>query len=1131
MPAPAKPPAGGKTEQNKDAAPVKKKKTAVKTYCRIRPRFEGWEDKVTMKIADNKVTNSAKRTSSKLAVRTTRFFNKVYGPEAKNKKLFDSMVVPMLENVMNGFSSVLIAYGQTGSGKTFTMMGIGNDSQLGLLPYSLQWLLERAEPGSLELSAVEVYGIHPTKVEFYDLFEQPEDWSDKKPLRALTEARSIKPETKKQCLDFVLKAHKGSHFAPTAKNPQSSRGHVAFVARVTSNGRQSAFVIVDLAGSEGMDALQSSEMKMHEHSYETRKMEAGVIKNGLGELRGMINELKRRKLQKAKGSGLRQLLFEHVTGNTILSFIFTIAPSQMHSIATENTLRVADSASQIKKQVARLKQQGPSAKQMMSGLQKENEDLNELLKKSRLETAESISQTRALEDEIADLREQLGEVDKLKRELKIARGRNSYKERRIHQLEEQVREHRRSNADLNAQLMATMELANTPTPGGPPNSARSQSAGSIPKTDLQTENDRLREEITHLCQKIVKLNGEIEGQKTEMDVVRRRHRELKRKGKLDVARVENELEATKMRLKELERTLNVRNEELKRLAEQLEESQQMTRAQAEADAARESTSKDDLEEDEDEEANIVEEVVEDTGAEDTASEAAFPTISLERCQSITATAKAAMQENETQMEDFLKASWEHLCKSGDGHREATRQLFEKIDTDGDGVIDLCEFTAAVTKFLSDQESINRVFNKVCTRTIQHQKVMELPDLENLVFVEANKYSDQPLELIFEKAVLAKLHQPMLNFEDDVIGDWMDWKSSNDSRWFGADWQTVWVECDRRKQELRVWNDNLKRELPIREIDLSQEDKCKVYYGSRDSAKKGVMLPEDNNKFYIVVSAKWLYDSVYNFRLSSTAIRSEWAKYILQTIKGLDGISATEVQAKVTLVLGHIKNTASARTFKFDRPNPLVSEVAMKLRKMVNADRDLRTKFGLPRSLEGVQLLCEGKALNSIDTLKDGDVVYAVRKETKSPRKPPLNPRPQSARAVAADALSQDPAPPAPLDKPSLGNRGSSSRTSKTRSRLAGEGDTLVRRRSSRDDRLSAAAAAKAAQEPAGGPESDPPNASLSSYVTPGGPPEEEPSSTKLMGLKARAVQSYRRNRDTVATKRRLWNRSKSGDDK
>jgi len=55
-------------------------------------------------------------------------------------------------------------------------------------------------------------------------------------------------------------------------------------------------------------------------------------------------------------------LFEHVTGNTILSFLFTIAPSKMHSTATENTLRVADSVSQIKKKVTRIADKGPKAK-------------------------------------------------------------------------------------------------------------------------------------------------------------------------------------------------------------------------------------------------------------------------------------------------------------------------------------------------------------------------------------------------------------------------------------------------------------------------------------------------------------------------------------------------------------------------------------------------------------------------------------------------------------------------------------------------------------------------------------------------------------------------------------------------
>jgi len=65
-------------------------------------------------------------------------------------------------------------------------------------------------------------------------------------------------------------------------------------------------------------------------------------------------------------------LFEHVTGNTILSFLFTIAPSKMHSTATENTLRVADSVSQIKKKVTRIADKGPKAEARRLAVQ-ENE--------------------------------------------------------------------------------------------------------------------------------------------------------------------------------------------------------------------------------------------------------------------------------------------------------------------------------------------------------------------------------------------------------------------------------------------------------------------------------------------------------------------------------------------------------------------------------------------------------------------------------------------------------------------------------------------------------------------------------------------------------------------------------------
>jgi len=252
------------------------------------------------------------------------------------------------------------------------------------------------------LSAVEVYGIHGTRVAFYDLFKQPPEWADKTPLKALGRASTMVLSSDEECKEAILKAHASSHFAPTARNPQSSRGHICFKVTYTKGRKESSFVIVDLAGSEGMSDLKKPTKGSFESdaddqptqcSFETRKMEAGIIKNGLGELRGMITELKRRKLGKARGTGLRQLLFEHVTGNTILSFLFTIAPSKMHSTATENTLRVADSVSQIKKKVTRISDKGPKAVKPLAARE------NEWLRKSvELQDLELMKQKTEIEE-------------------------------------------------------------------------------------------------------------------------------------------------------------------------------------------------------------------------------------------------------------------------------------------------------------------------------------------------------------------------------------------------------------------------------------------------------------------------------------------------------------------------------------------------------------------------------------------------------------------------------------------------------------------------------------------------------------------------------------------------------------
>jgi len=387
-------------EEPDDAEDEKKKKEAgVKVYARIRKRFPQWEDEIALDFTKKTIRNRGKGQAGRV---TTRYFHQVFGPTADNFKCFKEMVVPMLDNVVAGFPSVLIAYGQTGAGKTYTMLGIGTKDP-GLLPQALEWLIQKSDDKKVLLKGVETYGLKINKLSYFDLMDpknQTPKWSDKTPLRALNLARGVEVSNLEECVNTIRKSHSASHFAPTAKNPQSSRGHIAFITEVIVERRKSTFIVVDLAGSEGMDAIESAALRRNPVQFELRKLEAGTIKHGLGEIKNMMNELKRKKLEARQGTGIRRVLHQYVTGNSMLAFLFAIAPSKQHSIATENTLRVSDSASTIKKQVGRAKRQKKSPLEKLMKLKalfavkmKENDDLRE-----QVATAEEQAAQRFQED-------------------------------------------------------------------------------------------------------------------------------------------------------------------------------------------------------------------------------------------------------------------------------------------------------------------------------------------------------------------------------------------------------------------------------------------------------------------------------------------------------------------------------------------------------------------------------------------------------------------------------------------------------------------------------------------------------------------------------------------------------------
>uniref|UniRef100_A0A915J254 Kinesin motor domain-containing protein n=1 Tax=Romanomermis culicivorax TaxID=13658 RepID=A0A915J254_ROMCU len=121
-------------------------------------------------------------------------FDKVFGPSSKQTDVYDEVVVPILEEVLMGYSCTIFAYGQTGTGKTFTMEGEKScernfswkdDPSSGIIPRTLHNLFEtlgeqdyyieiiskfQQADFTIRVSFVELYN-----EELFDLLTGPDD--------------------------------------------------------------------------------------------------------------------------------------------------------------------------------------------------------------------------------------------------------------------------------------------------------------------------------------------------------------------------------------------------------------------------------------------------------------------------------------------------------------------------------------------------------------------------------------------------------------------------------------------------------------------------------------------------------------------------------------------------------------------------------------------------------------------------------------------------------------------------------------------------------------------------------------------------------------------------------------------
>ncbi|PWN22783.1 kinesin-domain-containing protein [Microstroma glucosiphilum] len=291
-------------------------------------------------------------------------FDNVFGPEADQGMVYQTVVTPVLAEVLSGYNCTIFAYGQTGTGKTHTMEGdltsqLGTYvSEAGIIPRTLYRLFHQ-----LELSKDE-YSVHASFVELYN--EELRDllspdlptpltsgglkvYDDKGKGVVIQGLEDTPMRDAAHGLELLRRGSQKRQIAATRCNENSSRSHSVFTLTVhtketTAKGedvlRVGKLNLVDLAGSENI-GRSGAENK--------RAREAGMINQSLLTLGRVINALVEKSTHVPyRESKLTRLLQESLGGRTKTCIIATVSAEKSNLEETLSTLDYALRAKSIR---------------------------------------------------------------------------------------------------------------------------------------------------------------------------------------------------------------------------------------------------------------------------------------------------------------------------------------------------------------------------------------------------------------------------------------------------------------------------------------------------------------------------------------------------------------------------------------------------------------------------------------------------------------------------------------------------------------------------------------------------------------------------------------------------------------
>ncbi|KAG8691536.1 kinesin-like protein Klp5 [Ceratobasidium sp. 423] len=292
-------------------------------------------------------------------------FDRVFDQDAQQIDVFEGTTKRLLDGILDGFNATVFAYGATGCGKTHTISG--TDTDPGIIYLTMNELFQRIG----EIEAEQIVQVSVTFLEIYnedirDLLAEPGSYAprggltlreDKSNRVVVTGLVSRSPATAEEVKQLVLDGNSRRTQSPTHANQTSSRSHAVLQINVTQSPRTASTTecqtsatlsIIDLAGSERASATRNMGERM---------LEGANINKSLLALGNCINALcatgGRTRHVPYRNSKLTRLLKFSLGGNCRTVMIVCVAPTSAHYEDTQNTLKYANRAKEIKTKVSR----------------------------------------------------------------------------------------------------------------------------------------------------------------------------------------------------------------------------------------------------------------------------------------------------------------------------------------------------------------------------------------------------------------------------------------------------------------------------------------------------------------------------------------------------------------------------------------------------------------------------------------------------------------------------------------------------------------------------------------------------------------------------------------------------------